>query len=330
MACRLLPEAADVLDGLGLAYRALGRAEEAGEAFCRAICVAPEYSAGWVHRGLMLREDRQPHAALEAMNKAIFLERERAETYGCRAAALNDLGRFDEAAIDAAKALTINPAQVDALSNRGVSRQQTGNIDDALTCYLRAIRINDNLIEAHNNAGALMLELCRPEAAIHHFECVLSRASEHVDANVSKAMANLLLGDFVLGFRLYEWRLRKLALPAELTNRFRWTGKDTLQSRTLLMHAEQGLGDTLQFCRYGRLAAEAGARVVLVLPRGLTRLFSAQRWVSQVIEIDEPLPAHELHCPMMSLPLAFGTTLETIPYSVGVTGWMSGWELGMA
>jgi hypothetical protein len=248
------------------------------------------------------------------MNKAIVLERECAETYGCRAAALNDLGRFDEAAIDGATALTINPAQVDALSNLGVSRQQTGNINDALTCYLRAIRINDNVIEAHNNAGALMLELCRPEAAIHHFERVLSLASEHVDANVSKAMAMLMLGDFVLGFKLYEWRLRKLWLPSMRTSQLRWTGYEPVRAQTLLLLAEQGLGDTLQFCRYGRLAAEAGARVVLVLPRGLTRLFSAQRWVSQVIESDEPLPTAELHCPMMSLPLAFGTTLETIPY----------------
>jgi hypothetical protein len=159
-----------------------------------------------------------------------------------------------------------------------------------------------------------MLELLRPREAIRYFDSVLLKAREHVDAHISKSMALLLIGDYRHGLRLFEWRMRKLERPMEFSATPSWQGREPPEGRTLLMYAEQGHGDTLQFCRYARLASARGAKVIMQVPAALVRLFRGQRGMGEVIETNSPVPVFDLHCPLMSLPLAFGTTLETIPY----------------
>ncbi|NDD64003.1 MAG: hypothetical protein EBZ36_08505, partial [Acidobacteria bacterium] len=122
------------------------------------------------------------------------------------------------------------------------------------------------LVEANNNVGVLMLELMRPYDAVKYFDAVLSRAVEHSDANISKAMALLSLGEYEDGLPLFEWRTKKLKRIREFVSIPSWRGVGTLLGRTLLIHAEQGFGDTLQFCRYGRVASLHGARVIMQVP----------------------------------------------------------------
>jgi hypothetical protein len=132
------------------------------------------------------------------------------------------------------------------------------------------------------------------------------------------ALCRLLAGDFARGWAGYEWRWNVPQLAGQIGERRRyaqplWLGAEPLQGRTLLLYGEGGLGDTLQFCRYAKLAADAGARVILEVPGALQALLRNLAGVSQLVEKGGALPAFDLHCPLPSLPLAFGTTLDNVP-----------------
>jgi hypothetical protein len=136
-------------------------------------------------------------------------------------------------------------------------------------------------------------------------------------AHLNRAMSLLRLGRFAEGWAEYEWRWRNTESALFRDGRWSsvplWLGREPLAGKTILLHAEQGYGDTLQFCRYARLVSDRGARVVLEVHPALKRLLRRLDGVAQVISRDEPAPDVDLQCPLMSLPLAFGTTLETIP-----------------
>ncbi len=207
------------------------------------------------------------------------------------------------------------------LTNLGVALSNLGARDEALAYARRAVELRPEWATAHHNLGMVLGRRGETDAALAAYEQVLRIEPEYAEAHRNRALAWLTRGDFARGWPEYEWRWRCRGLergPFRFTQPC-WQGED-LKGRTILLHAEQGLGDTLQFIRYASLVKRRGGRVVLVCPPPLVRLLAGCSSIDHVLAAgsgaSQGLPAFDVHAPLMSLPLIFGTTLDDVPAEV--------------
>jgi len=232
--------------------------------------------------GLALQELRRYEPALDAFDRAIACQADFAEAHFNRANVLKQLGRWEEAIRGYEHAVAIKPDYADAHCNLGVVQNDLQHLDNALASFDRAIAIDPENATAHCN----------------------------------KAFTLLLLGDFARGWPLYEWRWRLAVNANTYADRSvpaLWLGDESLEGKTILLRSEQGLGDTLQFCRYTQPLSELGARVILEAQPSLLNLLADLDGISQLVAQGSTLPDADYRCPLMSLPLACGTRLSTIP-----------------
>ena len=306
---RLLPADVDAWSDFGEALLALGRPDEALAAWDRALALrpSPELHA---NRGVALRQLGRRDEALAAQDRALALSPADAEAWSNRGNVLKDLGRLDEALASFDRALALNPRMPGALVNRANVLRDLTRLPEALAGYDRAIALEPAYPEAHHHRAVLMLDLQRPAEAMADFDRALALRPADPEAEAARAMALLLAGDFERGWRAYE--RRRLFPPAAVQARPPWLGGKPVDGKTVLIWAEQGLGDTIQFCRYAPLLAAQGARVVLQVQPALLPLLQGLEGV-EAVGADRTPPPFDLHVPLMSLPLAFGTRLDTIP-----------------
>jgi Tetratricopeptide repeat len=219
-------------------------------------------------------------------------------------------------ACDDAVALRADFAQ--AHCNRGVIFNKLNRFTEALASFDRALTLNPNLAQVHCNRGVALRHMNKLDEAMASFTDALTLEPESGDAHFNLGELRLLTGDFAGGLPDYEWRsksgpsipvMRHFSQPL-------WLGGEPLDGKTILLHAEQGLGDTIQFCRYVPLVAKRGARIALEVPGSLIELMRDLPGAMQLVASGGPLPAFDLHCPLASLPLAFATRLETIPADI--------------
>ena len=188
--------------------------------------------------------------------------------------------------------------------------------EEAEALHRRALALRPDFADAHYNLGVVLHGQGRPEEALSSYSKAVELKPDMVDARWNRAYVMLLRGDFAAGWREHEWRHQRKEQPPRSYPQPLWRG-EPLADRTILLHAEQGIGDTLQFMRYAPLVAQRGARVVLQVQRPLKRLAAAALGGSaQVIADGDVPPPFDLHCPLLSLPLAFATMLETVPARV--------------
>lgn len=227
-------------------------------------------------------------------------------------------GRHEASAEMATRALALDPRHVEALCNRGAALRNLGRYAHALADYERALALAPSHGAAHNNRGVALAALNRHGEAEDAYERALAIDARDDRARFNRGLARLVRGDLARGLADFEARWtgsdtqagpRKLPAP-------QWSGREPLEGRTILLHAEQGLGDAIQFARYVPRVANLGATVMLEAHPALVPLLAQLPGVARTIARGEPLPAFDLHCPLMSLALAFGTTLETIPAEV--------------
>jgi hypothetical protein len=205
---------------------------------------------------------------------------------------------------------------LEAQCRTALGHQQAGRLEQAVTLYRGAIAAAPAVPELHNNLGTALCELGRSGEAIPSLRRAVALQPDYTDAHVNLAMALLTHGAFAEGWQEYEWRWR---MPAYARTRAtltapRWHG-EAGRGRRLLVHAEQGAGDTLQFCRLAPLAAARGLEVWLSLPAPLVRLLSGLPGIAGVVANEAALPAYDVHCPMLSLPFALGITAGSIPHA---------------
>ena len=226
--------------------------------------------------------------------------------------------RHEEALIYFNRALVAQQGYVPALLNRGTSLHHLNRSVEALTSFDRVLAIDPRNVKALYNRANILHELRRFDECLATFEKTLAYAPDYAEAHWNEGLTRLLLGDFERGWKKYEWRW-KTESQQHMRRDFvqpLWLGAEPLAGKTILVHSEQGFGDALQFVRYiPRLAAE-DARVVLEVKPGLRPLLSQMKGCSSVIARGEPLPHFDVHCPIMSLPLAFNSSLDTIPTEV--------------
>jgi tetratricopeptide (TPR) repeat protein len=301
-------------NNLGNGLRELGRLDAALGSFERAIALRPDFAEAQNNRGMVLQHLRRFDDALAGFERAIALRPDYAEAHNNRGVVLQELHRTTDARGSFDAAIASRPDYAAAHYNRGTVLQELRRFDEALASLDRAIALQPDHAEAYNNRGLVLQELRRSDDAIASFARTIALKPDHAAAHVNQSVSLLQLGRFAQGWPLYEWRKkteqpfgdRSFAQPL-------WLGKDDISNRTVFVHWEQGLGDTVQFARFAKLLKARGASVVMSVQQPLYRLLAQMSPDVQVINQDEVPGAFDYHCPLMSLPLALGTTLETIP-----------------
>jgi tetratricopeptide (TPR) repeat protein len=317
-AARSNPRFAEAHFVSGSALNTLGRPQEALAAYRRAIAISPEHVNALNHLGNTLRLLGQLKEAIAAYDKAIAAAPNFAAPYSNRGAALAELGDLETALASFDRALALQPDFIDALNNRGGVLQKLNRAEEAIANYDRALAIKGDFAEALNNRGSALQDLNQHREAVHWHRRALEIRPDNAEAHFNAASAHLCLGEFAQGWPEFEWRWRKNDL-APLRRPIRqplWLGDGAIAGKTILLHAEQGFGDTIHFARYVPLVARLGAKVVLEVPRPLRALCETLDGVSTLVTRGDKLPSFDLHTPLLSLPLAFRTDINTIPADV--------------
>jgi tetratricopeptide (TPR) repeat protein len=282
---RIDPTLVDVINRLGDAAGGADDFTTAMRYFADSLRIDPHQPAAWTKLGITQLKLGRIQEALMSFERVIELEPHSGEAHLERAITLARLGRHREALVTFDEIVRLFPNNAGIADLRGWSLQWCGDYGQALSEFDRSIAL----------------------------------APDFPAARISKATLLLLLGDLPGGFALFEWRWRLLERPPWMLSAGRecnWLGETSIVGKILLIYQEQGAGDVIQFCRYATIAANAGARVVIMVRPELVGLLKTLDGVSLVISDGESPPAFDLGCPVMSLPVAFGTALETVPNSI--------------
>jgi tetratricopeptide (TPR) repeat protein len=307
------PSYVDALVNRAEALCLLARPDQAMASLDRALALKPDHPAALQGRA-QLRQARDDIAgALTDLERLAPLKPGDAETQAGLGHLLRELGRFEEALAAYDRALALKPDDAATHNCRGNVLIELNRLDEALAAYERALALDPDYTFALVNRGSALRYLGRTDEALASFDAAIRRAPDLADAHWNKALLQLSQGDFAHGLAGYEWRWRRgFEAPRDFAQPL-WQGDD-LAGKTILLHAEQGLGDSIQMLHYLPMVAAEGGRIVLELPEPLLPLISDP--AITLIRRGTPLPPFDVQCPLMSLPLAFGTRLETIPATV--------------
>ncbi|HLX18093.1 MAG TPA: tetratricopeptide repeat protein [Bradyrhizobium sp.] len=312
------PRQAEVFNKRGVCLQHLMRLEEACISYGEALRIYPDHLDALRNRGLLLVDLWRGDEALTDFRKALELEPNSGDTLNNCCIALIFLRRYEEALAILDRALSISPELAELSNNKGTALRSLGRFDEALASYGRAIALKPDYAKAHCNRGICLDDMGRYDEALSGYKDALALQPHYADAHWGTALNRLRAGDLKTGWVEYEWRwkLRFLQIKQRHFDQPLWIGAEPIEGKTLLLHNEQGLGDALQFCRYIPHLAARGARVVLEIDRPLKELLSGLTGLSHCISTGETPPDFDFHCPLTSLPLAFDTTLDTIPSAV--------------
>lgn len=313
LALRVQPENAAIHNHYGNALAALARHTEALASYDRAIELDPACADAHYNRGVTLMELDRAEAALSSYQRAIELNPTYAQAHNNLGNALSNLDRPVEALSCYERATQLNPQFTDAWTNRANLLRRLVRYEEALESSDQALRCDPGNAAAHGSRGAVLASLGRYEEALTCYRQATDLNPCLADAIWNKAIAHLSRGEFAEGWIHYEarWKVKSLGLLQRVGPQPPWRGGE-LRGCTILLHAEQGYGDTIQFSRYAPLVAAMGGRVVLGVPSALRALMSSLQGVDRVVSQGE-LPPFDEHCPLLSLPLAFHTDLASIP-----------------
>jgi tetratricopeptide (TPR) repeat protein len=314
----LHPEDSQAYCSRGVALQRLGRLDEALSSYDRAVALDPDYAEAYRNRGVALQGLKQFEEALASFDRVVALKPDDAEAYCNCCTVLQDLNRFDEALKSCDHAIALNPDYAEAYYDRGNILRGLERLDDALESYDRAIALKPDYAGVYSNRGTVLQGLKRLDEALADYDCAISLKPDLVDAHWNKSQVKILIGEYLEGWNLYEWRWKttQFANFQRHYNKKLWLGGLSIINKTLIVYREQGLGDYIQSIRYALLAEQAGARVILEVPAPLMSLVSTLKGNFTLVETGAPLPEFDYHCPVMSLPLAFKTTVETIPAQI--------------
>jgi len=339
---------ADYLASLGLALSRQGRHDEALKAFDKAVQLKPDDAALWkamgdellglqrydhallsfqhvlkldscnqdaaYKSGVLLHDAGRNEEAVACLDTCDELLPNHAPTLQARARALLALRKFDAALSDNLRANTLSPDNADTHNNIGACLQSLGREEEALVWFDRALARLPDSIEVLNNKANILQQLQRFDEALALYDDIRARRLNNATTDWNWALLKMLLGDFAAGWAAREarWSIPDPA-PYPTFSQPMWLGKEPIAGKTLLVHVDEGLGDTIQFVRYVPDVAALGARVILAVEPPLVSLLSGFPGAAQCLAFSDPLPAFDMHCPIGSLPLAFNTRIDTIP-----------------
>ncbi|WP_199249876.1 tetratricopeptide repeat protein [[Phormidium] sp. ETS-05] len=312
-----------VFNNMGVALRQLGRTAEAIVSYQQALAlcaddavVSKAHQAQTHHNlGNALQENGQTETAISHYRQALQLNPHQTSTYQNLGGALRELAQTDAAIACYRQLLALEPHNSDAYNNLGNAFREQGKQDEAISAYEKALAENPHNLEAKVNMGNVYTEMGNLATAISYYQQAIHQDPNSADAQYNLGVALLLSGNLPEGFAGYEWRWGIQSIVAPLRRSFpqpRWDGSP-LEGKTILLYAEQGFGDTIQFCRYVPIVAAMGGKVIIECPSPLVRLLQTLPGVDQIIPFGSELPDFDCQASLMSLPHILGTTLETIP-----------------
>ncbi len=301
----LEPQNEQCLSNLGDALQALRRFGDALPVYEQAIHINPGYAQAWSNHGLALHGLKRLESAIASLAEAISIDPGLSAFYFNRGNIFRELGRFEEAAGDYARAIRIEPHHAEACSNEGDALQGLYRFEDALIAYERALSIKPDFAEAWSNRGACLKQIRRFEQALASFDQSIELNAVFAEAYWNKALTLLLLGRLEEGWDLYEWRKKtKDPVGGRVFHQPVWTGTEAISNKTLLVHAEQGFGDAIQFSRYLAWLTARGAKVLFAPHPQLRALFG---WLDSpccIVDENDASLSFDYHISLMSLPRA--------------------------
>ncbi|MBF0108483.1 MAG: tetratricopeptide repeat protein [Magnetococcales bacterium] len=345
----LLPQFPEALNNLGRALVHQGLVAEGMERFAEAIRIKPDYVDALVNLGRAMSDDGQKEDAALMFRRALDIDADHVVACHSLGAVLQELGRLDESMSNYRRALELDPDHHEALTNLGVAlldrgeteeavrmfqraiehapghvlawnnlgvaRQNQNRMEESAACYEQALALKPDYYEAWNNLGVAHYKRNHLLQAIDLFMKVQEMAPDYPDAYYNEGMARLAIGHFERGWQLCEWRLKMQA--------YRIAGHAAplldlamVRGRRILIHCEQGMGDSIQFIRYALMVRELGATVVVFCPGPLTRLFATVPGIDFLSDDPDLIPECDHRLPILSLPLLFQTRHDTIPATV--------------
>jgi len=311
-AIHLNPHSAHAHYNVGTALQEKGQYDEAIIYYKKALQIDPDLSGVYYNLGIISQEKGQFNEAIMYYRKALQLNPNLLDAHNNLGLCLHDKGQLDEAIVTYWKALQLHPQDAKTHYNMGNAFKDKGHIDEAIASYQKAIQLNPGYADACSNLGSALQEKGEIDEAITAYQKTLKIDPNLAIAHVNMSLMLLLSGNFEGGWKEYEWRTKLKDFPLRHFSQPMWDGSD-ITGKTILLHAEQGFGDTIQLIRYAPLVVQRGARVIVECLKDLHSLLKTVEGVHQVIGHGETLPAFDLHCPLLSLPLVFDTTLESIP-----------------
>jgi len=311
------PQHADALHLLGVLAHQSGHHQSATQLIGRAIALNDGVARYHLSLGEALRAMKQTAEAMQCFRRAIDRNPNLAAAYYSLATLQFDSDDFPAAADNFRSALAHAPNMLRAQVGLGNALFQMGDPEAAVDCYRAVLQRDPEYAGCHSNLGLALQDIGLLDEAIAHGERAIALRPNFAAAHNNLSLALMLKGDFAAGLPHHEWRLR-VDEAQGAKQRFEqpvWCGQP-LDGRRILIHAEQGAGDVLQFLRYVPLLAERGGRVLVEVQPELKRLAMSLKGAEAVIGRGEPLPAFDEHCPVLSLMLAFGTTVTNVPDAV--------------
>jgi tetratricopeptide (TPR) repeat protein len=318
LALAIEPGYTETLHNRAVAYSLLGRHIEALRDYDTLLAIRGEHAPDLIGRGAALVALHRNAEALKPLQGAIEQLPRDAEAHIQYGVALLRLKRYEEALASFDCALAIQSDLPDVLNNRGAALVELDRPEEALITFQRAVALSGVSADTYTNLGLVQRSLGRYYEAMASFRQTLSRKPADPAASFALAFVHLTVGGFKEGWPLYEARFQEptLAVPTRDFDVPRWDGRESLLGKTLLVHAEQGLGDAIHFCRYLPLLASQGINIVFEVMSSLKALMRSLPGTVQIIGRGERIPSVDYHCPLLSLPLALGTDLATIPAAV--------------
>jgi tetratricopeptide (TPR) repeat protein len=317
-AISLNPGWADAYNDRGAALQKLQRHDEALASYDKAAAFKPGGADACFNQGNALLALQRCAEALTHYDRAISLAPHHVDAHFNRGNALLNLHLISEALASYERAAVLRPDYADAFYNQGVALMSLERYAEALSRFDRAISLNPHHSSAYTNRGNALRNLQRYEEARESYDQSISLQPGNARARFCKAQLELGLGNFQSGWPLYEsrWQLEEVHPHRRNFPQASWLGSEPIEGKTILLHSEQGLGDTIQFSRYVPLLAERGAEVVLEVPRSIARLMAGLTGGATIVAAGDRLPAFDLHCPLLSVPGLVGTTVESVPARV--------------
>lgn len=337
---------------LGLVHGALKQWDAAITCYRQAVSLSPRYAAAHCNLGIALFETEHFAEAVASYDAALALQPEAPEVLNNKGNALKELGQFDGAVACARRALALNPRllrayivlggalleqrlpqqaeqcyrqavaispdNVEFLSPLAMALLKQERNDEALACFRRALAIAPDHVDANSNLANLLNDLGRLDEAALHYRRALARDPDNVKTLFNESLMLLLAGQMEAGWQKHEyrWATPEFRKGVPRCPEPPWLGQQPVAGKRLLLHAEQGIGDTLQMLRFVPLLQAMGAEIYLEVQAPLKALLARLPQVKGVSKFGEPRPQYDMHCPLMSLPLAFQVRPDHVPGSV--------------
>lgn len=285
--------------------------------FNEAILQNPLNSGFYNNLGTAFKKNKDLKLALFNYNKAIEIKSDYAEAYNNRGLIFLELKNYDSAIKDFSQSVKFKPDYAEAYNNRGLLFARLQNYEFAIKDFNKAITIKPDYAEAYCNIGVMYKNVGDIVSAIKFYNKSIKIDPNFSEAFFNKSIALLLNGNFEEGLALYESRKKIQKVHNKYPDNLLWDGKKSLKNRVLLIYSEQGLGDTIQFCRYIKLLADFGANIIFEIPNNLYGLLKDLEGVNKfLIKEKKNDEKYDFHCPLLSLPYLLKTNLKNIPKKI--------------